>query len=85
MQGIWWRKSAGEGIARLAASGLAGRRFAELRGGDERSGSVLGPRPSLIRARESGTSFVCQPLSAWTLVMAATEAASQWPLGSPVR
>ena len=41
----------------------------------EGSGAVeavdaLGPRPSLMMARESGTSLVCQPLSAWSFSMA---------------
>ena len=47
--------------------------------------AVLGPRPSLMMARESGTSLVCQPLSACSFSIAACVSASQWPLGAPVR
>jgi len=47
--------------------------------------AVLGPRPSLMMARESGTSFVCQPLAACIFSIAAWVATSQWPLGAPVR
>ena len=47
--------------------------------------SCAGPRPSLIMARESGTSLVCQPLSLWNFCMAASVPESQWPEGSPVR
>ena len=56
--------------------GLACERVAE---------AVLGPRPSLMMARESGTSLVCQPLSACSFSIAAWVSASQWPLGPPVR
>src|SRR5947209_6508680 len=38
-----------------------------------------------MSARESGTSFVCQPLSDCSLTMAACDVASQWPEGSPDR
>ena len=51
----------------------------------ELTGAVLGPRPSLISARESGTSLVCHPLAAWSFSIAACVWVSQWPLGSPVR
>jgi len=47
--------------------------------------SCWGPRPSLMRARESGVILVCQPLSAWSFSMAAADCASQTPEGSPVR
>jgi len=47
--------------------------------------AVLDPRPSLMMARESGTSFVCQPLSPCSFSIAAWVPASQWPLGSPER
>jgi hypothetical protein len=47
--------------------------------------AVLGPRPSLMMARESGTILVCQPLSACNFSIAAWVCASQWPLGSPER
>ena len=46
--------------------------------------AVLGPRPSLIMARESGTSLVCHPLSACSFSIAACVCVSQCPLGSPV-
>lgn len=46
---------------------------------------VWGPRPSLMIARESGMSLVCQPLSPWNFCMAASVSLSQWPLASPVR
>jgi hypothetical protein len=39
--------------------------------------SWAGPRPSLMMARESGISFVCQPLSLWNFCMAASVPASQ--------
>jgi len=45
--------------------------------------AVLGPRPSLMMARESGTSLVCQPLSACSFSIAAWVSASQWPLARP--
>src|ERR1051326_1991815 len=38
-----------------------------------------------MRARESGTTLVCQPLSPWYLTRAAWVRASQEPVGSPVR
>ena len=44
-----------------------------------------GPKPSLIKARESGVSLVCQPLSAWNLVIASLVDWSQTPVGSPLR
>src|SRR5215471_14206005 len=44
-----------------------------------------GPRPNLIRARESGVILVCQPLSAWNLTMASLDDWSQTPVGSPFR
>ena len=34
--------------------------------------SWAGPRPSLMMARESGISLVCQPLSLWNFCMAAS-------------
>jgi hypothetical protein len=39
--------------------------------------SWAGPRPSLMMARESGMSFVCQPLSLWNFCIAASVPASQ--------
>ena len=47
--------------------------------------SWLGPRPSLISARESGRTLVCQWLSAWNLVRAALVDESKEPDGSPWR
>ena len=44
-----------------------------------------GPRPSLMRARESGVILVCQPLSAWYLVRASFVDWSHVPVGSPLR
>ena len=38
---------------------------------------LLGPRPSLMIARESGINLVCQPLSDWNFCMAASVASSQ--------
>src|ERR1700760_2138387 len=43
-----------------------------------------GPRPNLIRARESGAILVCQPWSPWNLSMAAWVSASHREEGSPV-
>src|SRR5690242_1046521 len=38
-----------------------------------------------MRARESGTTLVCQPLSPWYFTRAAWVRASHEPVGSPVR
>ena len=48
-------------------------------------GVELGPRPSLMRARESGTILVCQPLSDCSFCMAAMLCASQEPVAWPER
>src|SRR5262249_16754946 len=47
--------------------------------------SWFGPRPSLIKALESGTVFVCQPLSAWNFSIAFCDAWSQTPVAFPSR
>ncbi len=44
-----------------------------------------GPRPSLMRARESGTILVCQPLSDCSFCIAAMLCASHVPVGEPER
>src|SRR6185437_1701409 len=45
--------------------------------------SCFGPRPSLMRARESGVILVCQPLSFWYFTIAACVSASHCPVGLP--
>ncbi len=44
-----------------------------------------GPRPSLIKARESGVTLLCHPLSDCSFCIAEIVFASHVPVGSPVR
>ena len=47
--------------------------------------SLLGPSPSLISARESGTVLLCQPWSAWYLRIASSLDWFHVPVASPLR
>src|SRR5664279_887199 len=46
---------------------------------------LSGPNPSLIKARESGVSFVCQPFSACKRTKSSFVSWSHLPVGSPER
>src|SRR5277367_3409570 len=65
--------------------GLAGRAAGDFTPGWLASVLCVGPRPSMMMARESGVSLVCQPWSAWYLSMAASVWESHCPLGVPSR
>ena len=47
--------------------------------------SLLGPKPNLISARESGTVLLCHPLSAWYRRMASSLASFQVPVAWPLK